>query len=547
MKMNTILKSMLCGLALMGFSACSDFFEPNTDTMLQEEDYIKESSEMYSGFLGVITKMQAVGDKSIFLNEARAELMAPTNLDVDIYALSNYQSNLGGNSYADPAKYYDLIISCNDYLQKVKAYKESHIYTIDMDHYRGLVSSTIRVKAWAYLTMAKIYNEVVWFDDPMHEMKSFKDYPKYDLMGTVDKCVEYLKDGFDGVDGTYNMSWTEWIASDTSLSSGTYTLWDRMTPEYFAFAAELALWQGRWQDAVDLLLPPMNEAFGSASTYTKWMCQANYHNAYSKVFRGDSPYGSATVSVILYEYKKNQTNDTKEKLYSSPVMRPTEAAIARFADKEFNPNAYTSESSTDPRFSTHFNQDSYGNWRMYKWGYAADNHIFIYRNVELYFMLIEAFNHLSDRGEERYVLMNEGVTMSFPDGGITFPGFSDDWTRVGGKVTHAYADTGIRGTWGASDTSTGLRPRDMKKTDGYERHNDIELLREMCIEMPCEGKTMPAMIRMALRYNDPTIISDLVCSKYGPEDAALAEQIRAKIESGDYFVHWDLNSTFSTH
>lgn len=28
----------------------------------------------------------------------------------------------------------------------------------------------------------------------------------------------------------------------------------------------------------------------------------------------------------------------------------------------------------------------------------------------------------------------------------------------------------------------------MKKEPGNERHNDIELLKEICLEMPCEGK-----------------------------------------------------------
>ena len=113
--------------------------------------------------------------------------------------------------------------------------------------------------------MAKIYNEVVWFDDPMHEMKDYSQYPKLNLDQTIVKCVEYLKTGFDGIDGNHTMPWTEWIASDSSLSAGDYTYWDLMTPEYFALAAELALWQGRWQDVIDLILPKMNEAFASAS------------------------------------------------------------------------------------------------------------------------------------------------------------------------------------------------------------------------------------------------------------------------------------------
>ena len=45
---------MLCGIAMMGLSACSDFFEPENNTMLKGDDYIKEASEMYAGFLGCL-------------------------------------------------------------------------------------------------------------------------------------------------------------------------------------------------------------------------------------------------------------------------------------------------------------------------------------------------------------------------------------------------------------------------------------------------------------------------------------------------------------
>ena len=63
---------MLCGIAMMGLSACSDFFEPENNTMLKGDDYIKEASEMYAGFLGVATKMQAIGDKAIYLTDRKS-------------------------------------------------------------------------------------------------------------------------------------------------------------------------------------------------------------------------------------------------------------------------------------------------------------------------------------------------------------------------------------------------------------------------------------------------------------------------------------------
>lgn len=54
---------MLCGIAMMGLSACSDFFEPDNNTMLKGDDYIKEASEMYAGFLGVERKCRLLATK----------------------------------------------------------------------------------------------------------------------------------------------------------------------------------------------------------------------------------------------------------------------------------------------------------------------------------------------------------------------------------------------------------------------------------------------------------------------------------------------------
>ena len=67
---------ILMGVLAMIFASCSDFFEPNNDTTLNGDRYIKEGSELYSGFLGIITKIQAIGDKAIYLTDMRGELLS---------------------------------------------------------------------------------------------------------------------------------------------------------------------------------------------------------------------------------------------------------------------------------------------------------------------------------------------------------------------------------------------------------------------------------------------------------------------------------------
>ena len=65
-------------LLSMTFAGCGDFFNPDTDDELNGNDYISSKTEMYTGFLGIMTKLQAVGDKEILLTDTRADLLQAT-------------------------------------------------------------------------------------------------------------------------------------------------------------------------------------------------------------------------------------------------------------------------------------------------------------------------------------------------------------------------------------------------------------------------------------------------------------------------------------
>lgn len=53
MKMKKILLNVAFILAATLLGGCDDFFNPDTDVTLDNEDYISEESEMYSGYIGI--------------------------------------------------------------------------------------------------------------------------------------------------------------------------------------------------------------------------------------------------------------------------------------------------------------------------------------------------------------------------------------------------------------------------------------------------------------------------------------------------------------
>lgn len=533
-----IWKCLLLSMVIT-LGACESFFNVETDNVLDHDDYISQESEMYAGYIGIMTKVQAIGDKAIYLTDTRGELLEPTkNAKSELYSLYNYETDLTGNSYADPAAYYDVIIACNDYLLRIYEYKEKNKTSVNIDHYQALVSCTLRVKAWVYLTLGKVYGEAVWFDDPMREKKDLSQFPLKNLDEIVTSCKELLVNGFDGVNGRLSISWKEWLDPETETSESIYRYWDSMTPEYFALYAELCLWSGEYQKTVDLILSAMNARFAATvNDATPWMRNDKIGGVYGTIWNLLNPAPQETVSAILYDYTQNQTNSLLKHFGSEYpneyLLAPSTVGRTRFSDTSFNP---LGGAAADRREGVTFAKDAAGNYVIQKFrpiskparanAYQDDVHIYIYRAGELYCMLAEALNNLG-RTAEASALINAGINGSFPNGGVSWAGFTDAWTtawRVGEK-NRTYADKGVRGIFGLAN----------RKFTDDQQANDMQILDEMMLEFPCEGKIYPAMVRMAKRYNNYNIIADRVCPKYtNPED------IRAKILAGGYFLHWNL-------
>jgi hypothetical protein len=113
-----------------------------------------------------------------------------------------------------------------------------------------------------------------------------------------------------------------------------------------------------------------------------------------------------------------------------------------------------------------------------------------------------------------------------------------DWTGTANWGTRKYPSMGIRGCF------TGLTARSIKDNifelgeQNTMKFNDLSMLDESMLEFAGEGKVYPMMNRMAVRYNDPSIVADRVCAKY--TDEALAATVRSHIMDGGYWVPFNL-------
>lgn len=564
---HSIFSMALAVMASLAFSGCGDFWNPDNDDELDGDDYISSSTEMYTGFLGIMTKLQAIGDKEILLTDTRADLLEPTDRSsADIIALYNYDDNLQNNSYANPAGYYEVIIACNDYIAKMKEYKNKP--NVDSDVYQSLVSSTLRIKVWTYKTLGEIYGQAAWFDDPVTKVSAIRDSANYKLMQMpelVDKCLSVMENGDDGVPTNLTINWIAWLDPQnvTNIASSTYRKWNWMVPPYEGIYAELNLWKGAYADAArqdgkvyykraaDALLSALNtyidnESYSGNSPY--WLPCATTPGHYKSYWDYQTPYQAEVVSALIYDYTNNQTNRLL-KHFSNEYpneyqLRPNETEKARYYDKGFNPGGASGDSRTNCIFGRSSGQDYIAKFRSTASTYRAnayqdDVHVYIYRATQYHIMLAEALNHL-DRFLALDAVLNTGVKATdFDATSPEWEGFTQNWTSSAEWGVRKYPSMGIRGCLNLNSVDIITNVAQLGSKAETIRHNDELILNETMMEFACEGKVYPAMNRMAVRYSDPSIIASRVGTKY--EGTGLEATVKAKIMNGGYWVPYNLN------
>jgi len=592
--MKKIFCFLLC-LALLQTS-CSDFFEPETADALSGDEYMSDLNEMATGYLGVLTKMQAAGDKEIYLTDTRGEMLEPTaQSTAELIALYNYEEDLTGNSYANPALYYDVVIACNDYIQNMIDFKANYPELIEQTNYfPGLLASALRVKVWAYLTLGEIYGQALWFDDPiikMQEVNNSAIFTRMSMAQIVEKCISLLESGYQGYSAQEDFSWIAWIDPQnvTNITNSSYRYWDQMTPPYPALLAKCKIWSAAYkerngQDAtadyhavLDALLPYLDDEWHSYSHY--WKRAGRTPTVYNNMYNYATPNQEESVSAIIYDYTKNQTNQLlyhfSNEYPNAYLLTTNEAARARFEDNEFDP---LGTSTIDQRLGRTTRQNG-ANWYVSKFrpvdstvrtaAYQDDVHIYTFRAAELFLWLAEATNHLN-RFDALDHLMNQGfssteyeILQHIEEGADTlvtarqlhnFRGFTTQWTcpsstdkygiYTGFRTCLSLGNVDIQGT-DLDISSTAAPGIDRATLDAIHRHNDELIRNEWVLEFPCEGKIYPTLCRMAEHYGDASMVSDIVRVKYEAKgkDAQIASKINGTSSVTGlpgYWVPWSL-------
>ncbi len=543
-------KITLLGLALifiLGVTSCENFFETDPDNTVNDDDYIGSTSEMYSGFLGIITQMQEVGDKAIYLTDTKGDFVEPTtNAPQEIWDIY-YYNDLQDNSFANPDGYYSVIIACNDYFDKMFDYKEEIGDAMDEStetNFEALISSALRIKCWAYLMLGEIYGEAVYFDSPLTSLDDLSDSATYTKLNSLEevanKCLEILDNGINDIDSNLDMSWGEWLNPEDPNNSSYYS-WNLITPDYLTMRSEICLILGiQYSWVRENILNFLCETF-QEDDY-KYRLNAGFTNNYYRIFASGYYYSREDISSIIYDYSNNQTNNIityfGKRDPAKYLFRPSSYAMGKYGEDDTR--AYGSNFTDQDGDTVITKYHSSYRWRQ---PYQSDPSIKLFRCHDLHFMLAEAENHLGHWDPSASILTG-GIAGRFTSRVVDTTNYVETgWDPcyqefISGNDA-SYPNIGIQGCVNATQTELPTPDDDDYDLTEEERIKvyDLALLDEMLLEYPAEGRSYGMMIRMARRYNDPSIIADRVCPKYS---SAYSDDIRSKIMSGGYFVDYNL-------
>jgi hypothetical protein len=563
MKRFFIYSMLLC---LLSCTACTDFFDTDPDDITNAEDYISKNDEMYKGFLGILTRMQEAGDHAIFLTDTRGDFLEVTgNAPVELQDIYNYRDTKG-NSYADPLRYYAVVIACNDFIDKMRQYRERIGESMDEKtetNFNGMISSTLRIKVWAYYTIGRIYGEAIWFDDPLEEYINLNDTATFtqltNMKSIVSNCINLLDNGIsiyndELIPANLEMDWVAWLDAE-SQNVEKYRYWNYLTPNWLLLRCELLSWRGEggdWQWIRDEILSYLYGVQTIETVVGDYLNPSGYLYAcnipltgnYQNIFYTEQMgYKFQFICGIMYDYENDQFNRLVD--YFCPAypgkyyLRPSNYAIGKYIQEDvrgLTQKLCMNVINGDTCFTkNYYHRGAYLRTRIFE----IMPTIILQRGHDYHFLLAEAENHLGN-WEQAACILNQGVTNTY-----TYASYLPvDWSTY---YSSWFGDNGGYGDVGIVGCVRGANHDLPNPTDaGYNmdeadriRLYDLALADEYLLEYTGEGKSYSYLIKMAERYPayGASIVADRVVPKYPSEKQA---EVRAIIEANGYWVDWDL-------
>ena len=482
--------AILSVLLIAGYGCKDDFFDETAGDRITPDQHYQWATDAFVSLQGAISPLQDVMPRIIMYDGLRSDMMEVTPNANSYLRDLNYHVLSTGNPLTDPSDLYKVIINVNEVLANIDVVEErDRNYDALRAHaYKGAL---IGLRSWTYLTIARMYNKVVYIDGNMATLPTGaqKVISKEVILDTlINQVLPYIHDNSTGPQ--YE---------------------ELRVPHYMnnkALLGELYLEAGKYADAAKYL----KLACESYLNQPDILKVSQYKEAaWSTIFlNSDGEEPTENISVIPYSRAENQYNPvvTYVSHEHEYAVKPSSILVDSFmaqipaaaglSGDLWRGNGITFKVDTLARIN-----DSTFVTEAYITKYAMDamdpfsSDIIVSRAADIHLLLAEAYNRMGDETSRKYALMllNQGVNKENPK-----PAPFSKWSK----------NVGVRGR-------VYLKSRAVPATmsaDSLQTLIEDQIIDERALELAFEGKRWFDLVRIAERRNDPAYLADRVAAKF---------------------------------
>ncbi len=482
-------------LLIAGYGCKDDFFDVTSGDRITPDQHYQTLIDANVSLQGAFVTLQDVMPKLIMYDGLRSDAMDVTPNASSYLKELNYQILSKGNPLTNSADLYKIIINVNEVLANIDLIKQRdrNFDELTAWQYKGAL---IGLRSWSYLTLARLYNKVVYIDGNMVTLpapNSQKVISKKVILDTlINQIKPYILDNTTGTQyeelRISRFMNTKALLGEIYLEAGDYA----NAAKYLKLACESYLNQ-----------PAMLKV---DKTYKDAAWSAIFLNAESNTVENIAvvPFSRAEGQfnpIVNYLGKEFEYAVKPSAVLIDSFMAQIPAAgapgdlwrgngisfkvdtIAKINDSTFVTEPYITKYAMDP--TDPFSSD-----------------IIISRAADLHLMLAEAYNRMGDATSRKYALMllNQGVNKENPK-----PAPFSKWS----------GNLGVRGRAYLKSREV---PKNMMSADSIQNLIEDFIMEERAMELAFEGKRWFDLVRVAERRNSPEYIADKVAAKFAGTD-----------------------------
>lgn len=553
------MKIGMTGVLIAGLLAgsCDSYFDVPTDDMLEASDSYQERETVYAGLIGLATVFREVAEHHVVLSELLGDLMQPTTNAPDA-CWDVYRFKAGnGNEFASPRPYYTLVVNCNDFLRNVIAYNRNYPGTLGDNVYRGLISTALTYRAWAYLQLGKLFGEAVYYDISFVDNNGAFPQRVLKLDELVEELIYNLKNGVEGVNAFQTLDWKTVIAP---MEDNFDQMWNHVSIDANVLLTELYLWARDYTNAVKTGLNFLSAA-GDNYKLTVWRGD-NKDRQWFKMFTGN--FGGDHLKEICtlapFDFERGQTgklqyyfsNESPNVYYFQPHMnqlRRFSSQASRMSVPSEPDEKPTLLRTTDEQRLAGSVKYKNGHYTIAKYSHERKNYeqdapVYIYRAPELYLMVAEALSGLggSNNIAAADSIINVGFQSSWVNGHFEQPFEAPIYTSVFNKCPGVRRRVVIGGDYIRYHVDTLAFPdkTEEQKLLRQQREKfvlDSLICEETALELAYEGKRWFTLLRIARNTGRPELLAKQVAAKFDAGESQVYE--RWLMDPQNWFIKWD--------